>query len=288
MSGSTGDGTNGPAEQPRGAVTVQEDGRLLVRVHAALPASAQPRLLLQLRPKKGQPERTGRHLDLEPAGPDQWQAVLETAPALEEGRWDAYVVGVPGEDRVPLLPGLRDLRTLATGRGGDRRATPLAVRVPYATKDGRLAVRAWRRTAHAEAGRITVEGDSMTVTGRLFGARPAEGAVASLHRRGQGSAVREFPLRAEGEQDFSFTVGYTDLLAEGGGPAVGEAPVIWNVHVRPAAGARRVRVARLLDDIADRKTVFVYPATLLGEMSVRPYYTLDNDLSVEVTAQRPR
>lgn len=268
-------------EKPRGEVTAEEEGRLVVRVRLPLPASARPRLLLQLRPKKGQPEGTGHCVELESAGQDQWRAVLEAAPALAEGRWDAYVVGAPGEERTPLLPGLRDLRALVSG-GGDDRGTPVAVRIPYATKDGRLAVRAWRRATHAEAGRIVLAGSSMTVTARLFGARLGDGAAASLNRRGQGSAVRQIALRAEGCQDFSFTVDYEELVAGGGEPVAGEAPVIWDVYVRPATGAPRIRVARLLDDIADRKAVFVYPAAMLSQVSARPYYTLDNDLSVEV------
>lgn len=41
-------------------------------------------------------------------------------------------------------------------------------------------------------------------------------------------------------------------------------------------------MARLLDDVADKKQIFVYPATTVGAASVRPYYTVDNDLAVEV------
>ncbi|WP_328904131.1 hypothetical protein OHR86_32930 [Streptomyces sp. NBC_00441] len=277
------DGVNGLREKPRGTVTVRDGGRLLVHVQLPLPASAQPRLLLQPRPKKGQPEEAGRSLVLEPGGPDAWQAVLEAEPALEEGRWDAYVVTGPGEERVPLLPGLRDLRDLVSGTDAVRGA-PVAVRIPYATKDGRLAIRAWRRATHAEAGRITVGSGAMAVTARLYGAGLSEGAEVSLVRRGRESVVARVALSAEGDQDFSFMVDYADLLAE----AAGGAPVIWDVFVHPGAGAPRVRVARLLDDVADRKTVFVYPATPLGGVSVRPYYTLDNDLSVEVAPQRSR
>ncbi|MFJ2094032.1 hypothetical protein ACIOEW_32955 [Streptomyces sp. NPDC087901] len=287
MSGSDGEGVNGPVEKPRGEVTVEEEGRLLVRVRLPLPASARPRLLLQLRPNKGKPEETGRYVELEPAGQDQWRAVVEAEPALEEGRWDAYVVGAPGEERTPLLPGLRDLRALVSG-GGDGRSTPVAVRIPYATKDGRLAVRAWWRARHAEAGRIVLADDSMTVTARLFGARLGEGAAVSLNRRGQNSTVRQIALRAEGGQDFSFTVDYGDLVAEDGGPGAGEAPVFWDVYVRAATGTPRIRVARLLDDIADRKAVFVYPAAALDGVAARPYYTVDNDLSVEVAPRRAR
>ncbi|MFF7339809.1 hypothetical protein ACFZAT_21050 [Streptomyces sp. NPDC008163] len=279
----SGEGVGGPVEKPRGAVTAQDGGRLLVRVQLPLPASAQPRLMLQRRPKKGQAEEAGRSLVLESVGADAWQAVLETDPALDEGRWDAYVVTGPDEERVPLLPGVRDLRGLVSG-GDAGRGAPLAVRIPYATKDGRLAVRAWRRATHAEAGRITVVSGAMTVEARLYGAGLGEGAEVKLIRRGQGASVARIALSAEGDRDFSFTVDYADLLAD----VVGGAPVVWDVFVHPCAGAPRVRVGRLLDDVADRKTVFVYPATPLGGVSVRPYYTLDNDLSVEITPQRSR
>lgn len=281
MSGGDGDTTNAPAEKPRADTTVDGEGRLLVRVALPLPASAHPRLLLQPRPKKGEPERTGRVVPLEPAGQDRWRAVLEAAPALDEGRWDAYVLDAPGEERVPLLPGLRDLRALVSG-AGDGRSTPLAVRIPYATKDGRLAVRAWLRATHAEAGRIAFSGDSMTVAARLFGARPGEGAAALLRRRGRDTDVRQVALRIEGDQDFSFTVDYRDLLAGDEVTQAGTEPAVWDVYVRPATGAPRIRVARLLDDVADRKAVFVYPAATLGGVTARPYYTVDNDLSVEV------
>ncbi|MFE3120529.1 hypothetical protein [Streptomyces niveus] len=275
-----------PVAKPRADATVEEDGRFVLRVRLPLPDSARPRLLLQLRPKKGQSEETGRVVALESAGPDEWRAVLETAPALAEGRWDAYVLGAPGEERTPLLPGLRDLRTLVSG-GGDGRSAPLAVRIPYATKDGRLAVRTWLRASHAEAGRIVFSGRSMTVRARLFGPRLGEGAAALLYRRGREAAVRQTPLRAEGDQAFTFTVDYPDLLAEPGPNGAGAA-AIWDVYVRPAAGAPRIRVARLLDDVADRKAVFVYPAATLGGVTARPYYTVDNDLSVEVAPTATR
>lgn len=282
MSGGTHGAANDPVDKPRADATVDAEGRFVVSVTLPLPDTARPRLLLRPRPPKGRSaEETGRVVALEPAGQDRWRAVLDVAPALEEGRWDMYVLGAPGEERVPLLPGLRDLRALVSG-AGDGRASPLAVRIPYVTKDGRLAVRAWLRATHAEAGRIDFSGDSMTVTARLFGARLGEGAAASLHRRGRDGAERRIALRPEGDQDFAFTVDYRDLSVDGGQGGAGAAPAVWDVYVRPAADAPRIRVARLLDDVADRKTVFVYPAATLGGVTVRPYYTVDNDLAVEV------
>ncbi|WP_330240061.1 hypothetical protein [Streptomyces sp. NBC_00525] len=283
----SGEHENEPVESPRAAVTAEEDGRLLIRVR--LPGQGEPPwLLLQRRPGKGKPEEPGRHLVLEREGPQEWRAVLETEPALEEGRWDAYVVDAPDGERVPLLPGLRDLRALTPDGGahGVRAvATPLAVRIPYATKDGRLAVRAWHRATHAEAGRITLSGDTMTVAARLYGARLGEGAEASLHRRGRNPAEVRVPLRATDDQNFTFTVDYGTLVPNPGEP--GATPVVWDVYVHPATGTPRIRTARLLDDLADRKQVFVYPHTRVGDWSAHPYYTLDNDLSVELTRSRP-
>lgn len=282
----------GPAAErphPRADCTVDGENRIVVRLTAPAPAPAaapaaasRPQLLLRLRPPKGQPEEVRRVFDLEPApGQDRWQATIDPAPAFAEGRWDAYVLPAPGEPRRRLLPGVRDLRALVTGRAPDRTPSPLAVRIPYATLDGYFAVRAWLRPTHAEADRIRVADGAMTVRGRLFGAELDTGAAALLHRRGKGGTVREVELTAEGDHAFSFTAGYRDLLST---PGAGTGPAVWDVFVRPSADAPRVRMARLLDDLADRKKVFVYPATALDGLNVRPYYTVDNDLSVEITA----
>jgi hypothetical protein len=70
----------------------------------------------------------------------------------------------------------------------------------------------------------------------------------------------------------------------------------WDLYVECASSGARARVARLGDDIADRKSVFHYPFTrcdvwtdpLMSEVSpaptvqVRPYITVDSDLSLFV------
>ncbi|MFJ1746546.1 hypothetical protein ACIOJD_09970 [Streptomyces sp. NPDC088116] len=267
-------------EAPRADCTVDGDGRLVVRVKMAAPSSQpQPQLLLRLRPPKGKPEEITHVAALEPVGEGHRQAALEPSPAFAEGRWDAYLLSGPGAPRQRLRPGMRDLRALVKPPGSALPTRPLAVRIPYATVDGYLAVRAWLRTSHAEAGSIRVTARTMTVRARLIGAELGAGATALLRRRGKDDTVREVELTAEGDHDFSFTADYRDLLsAREGGPGA------WDVFVRPTAGASRVRVARLLDDLADRKKVFVYPATTLDGLSARPYYTVNNDLAVEVTA----
>ncbi|MFF5313247.1 transferase [Streptomyces massasporeus] len=284
----------GPAGPPEGAATSQRDDTRDThpRAHCAigtdgritfrLPPTTTPRpqLLLRLRPKKGSPETTLHVLDLEP-DPDRAdghrQAVLEPHPVLDEGRWDVYLLPEPGAERRRLRPGLRDLRTLVDGHLRDR-PSPVAVRVPYVTKDGFLALRAWRRTAHAEARAIGVEDRALTVTARLHGAELHEDATVRLRLRGTDTVRTLSPRADDDARGFSFTAGPGDLTVGDGG-----AGRIWDVFVRPAADAPQIRVARLLDDVADRKHVHVYPALEADGSAFRPYYTVDNDLAIEVT-----
>ncbi|MER6442263.1 hypothetical protein ABT275_38925 [Streptomyces sp. NPDC001185] len=78
---------------------------------------------------------------------------------------------------------------------------------------------------------------------------------------------------------FSFTVGSSELVD------VGRDSGVWDVFVQAEENAPLARIGRLLDDVADRKEIFVYPSITLGATDVRPYYTVDNDLSLEVARQ---
>ena len=261
--------------EARVGCAVDADGRITFDVPPR-PAEGE-QLLLRLRPKKGQPEKALHVLDLEPAQDGRRRAVLGPDAVLTEGRWDVYLLQERGTRRERLRPGLRDLRTLVDGHLRDWPA-PLAVRIPYVTKDGHLAVRAWLRPAHAEADGIDVTDRSMTVTARLHGASLQDGAAVHLRLRGSGGTVRTLePRVGDDDRTFSFTITHEELAA-----ATGSGGGVWNVFVRPAPEAALIRVARLLDDVADRKEVFVYPTVTVGGTAVRPYYTVDNDLSVEV------
>ncbi|TDC22988.1 hypothetical protein E1265_14105 [Streptomyces sp. 8K308] len=269
-------------ETPHADCRVTADGVLTLDL-ALPPLTAPPSLELRLRTKDGEPTRHA--LPVESAGADgRWRAVLGAEPVLAEGRWDLYLrVASDGEWRR-VAPGVRDLRALLDQEPAAVDG-PLAVRVPYRTKDGWFAVRAWLRPALAEAGPITVSPEgSMTVRARLVGAELRRGAAAVVKLRGGGKKgpVRKAELRDEGAGAFSFTVPYAELL----GVAAEGQTAFWDVTVRPATKAPRVRVARLLDDIADKKAVFVYPASKLAEATVQPYYTVDNDLAIRVDYER--
>ncbi|MFE5191221.1 transferase [Streptomyces sp. NPDC056628] len=266
------------AAAPRAACTPDADGRITFHLAPPDPAAfPSPRLLLRLRPKKGEREKTLRTLDLTAGGDGRLSAVLDPLPALPEGRWDLYLLPAPDGERVRLRPGLRDLRVLVDGHLRDR-PSPVAVRIPYVTKDGYLALRTWLRDAHAEVTGIDVTDRSTTVRARLHGASLDAGASVRLRLRGGKGVERTVAPRAGADgRDLAFTVDHTDLLPEGG---TGDR--VWDVFVRAGADAPLIRAGRLLDDVADRKAIFVHPAATAGDFAVRPYYTVDNDLAVEV------
>ncbi|MFE5742108.1 hypothetical protein [Streptomyces celluloflavus] len=244
-------------------------------------------LVLRLRGGAGAADEV--RLPLGPNGSGRLRAVLPSTVALAEGRWHAYADLGDGREPRRLLPGVNDLRSLV-----DRRPLAgigrLGVRIPYATRFGNLALRSWLRGPHAEAGDILVAPEGLTVSGRLYGAAPAAGARAEARARrtpaadgapgGAGPATVTVPLTVEG-RDFTFTLPYEELAARWVG---GDEP--WDLWLRPAEGARPVRIARLLDDLPDKKRAVSYPAlpvpAAAGEFTVGPYYTYDNDLAIRV------
>ncbi|MFI8347875.1 transferase [Streptomyces sp. NPDC085596] len=249
------------------------DGRVAFDLPLPTP-DGRPHLLLKARPRKGVPDPAARSLPLEAVGDGRVRAVLEPLPALEEGRWDAFLVREPGAAPDQLASGPLDLRVLLDGARLDR-PSPVAVRIPYRALDGFLAVRAWLRTAHAEAGSIEVDDRATTVTARLHGTDLGKDALVRLRGRRSREERTLRPSTDEDGRGFRFTVDHAELT--------GVDVRYWDVHVLPAADAAPVRVGRVLDDVADRKQSFVYAAANSAGRLVRPYYTVDNDLSFEVT-----
>lgn len=252
------------------------DGR--VTFHLPLPEpDGRHRLLLRARPRKGVPDPAERRLTLTAGADGRARAVLEPLPALEEGRWDAFLL--TGADTEPerLGSGPLDLRVLVDGARTDR-PSPVAVRIPYRALDGFLTVRAWLRPAHAETSGVEVADRATTVTARLHGVSFGDGAGVRLRGRGTGAERTVRPDTDADGRGFRFTVDHAGLTGGDGADVR-----YWDVDVLPAEGAAPVRVGRLLDDVADRKQSFVHPAADSGGRLVRPYYTVDNDLSLEVT-----
>ncbi|MGW2081761.1 hypothetical protein ACWCOW_33405 [Streptomyces sp. NPDC001939] len=214
-------------------------------------------------------------LPLTPAGDGRLRAALPSSVRLPEGRWDVFAQ-VAGEEPRRLAPGLNDLRSLVDRVPSGSRGF-VAVRIPYATKHGNLTVRSWLRAPHAEAGELLVADGEMTVSGRVYGTAITLKAYAEIRSRADGGPALRSELTPHGDE-FTFRVGYEEL-EEGR----------WDLWVRPEGeDGLAVRVARLLDDVADKKPIFTYPTAHLdtgrGRIAVEPYYTRDNDLAVLVTA----
>ncbi|MER6163769.1 hypothetical protein [Streptomyces violaceorubidus] len=220
-------------------------------------------------------------LPLAPAAEGRLRAALPSSVSLPEGRWDAYARLSDGRPRR-LVPGVTDLRSLAE-RTPSGLLGHVAVRIPYATRQGNLTVRSWLRAPHAEAVDLRHASGALTVRGRLYGTRLVPGADVELRARpgegeggADGSGVRRVGVSAE-RTEFAFTVPYDGL-----------APGLWDLWLRPAGEAGPVvRLARLLDDVADKNPVFTFPRarvrTPYGPVEAGPYYTRDNDLSLAVT-----
>ncbi|MFF3646398.1 hypothetical protein [Streptomyces sp. NPDC002564] len=216
-------------------------------------------------------------LPLSPSADGRLRAALPSSVELAEGRWNAYAQVAGGPPRR-LMPGVNDLRSLVDRAPSGSRGH-VAVRIPYATKQGNLSVRSWLRAPHAETGEIEIAEAAMTVHGRVYGTPLTDTAHVEAVRRAEPDTVHRTALTAEGPE-FTFALPYGPLAAAGAGP--------WDLWLRPAGDSGpRVRLARLLDDVPDKKTIFTYPVARLttaghGTVETGPYYTNDNDLAVRV------
>ncbi|WP_217197486.1 hypothetical protein [Streptomyces buecherae] len=301
-----------PASRPEASAPLRADsvadsagGLTFDIVDLALPDPADWNAALVLRLRGDAEGADEVRLPLSPAGERRVRAVLPSTVALPEGRWDVYVA-VGDERPRRLAPGLNDLRSLVDRRPGPS-LSPLAVCIPYTTKHGNLSLRSWLRAPHAEAGELRVADGTLTGRGRLYRVeRPVawlSGAVVRARLRRDPSVAHEVPVTADCA-DFDFSLAYADLAAhwdggqdvwdlwlaradegeEADGRAAAEAAAEAAPADRPPA--TRVRIARILDDVVDKKPVFAYPALSLstdrGTVRVTPYYTADNDLSVRV------
>jgi hypothetical protein len=221
----------------------------------------------------------------------QARALLVREPGLlPEGRWDLYAEY--GSETGPVLrrlrAGLRDLRALLPPLAAPPRL-PVVSWVPYRTSGGWLALRTWERYGHAEVQSVHVSRDEFAVEGWLLGqGRPAPPAVELRCRRGCDRALptvvsaRPAPSPAwEGTgQGFRSSLLWTDLAE------IASEGEVWDLYALPYGATEAVRVARLLDDIPDKKDVYSFPDTHVwapgrGPLRIRPYYTQANGLSVK-------
>ncbi|MET3425986.1 glycosyltransferase involved in cell wall biosynthesis [Actinoplanes tereljensis] len=219
------------------------------------------RLFTEISDNKRKPWR--RREPVEALGP----AATDTQPTLD---WDGVAplpdgvtVNMEGrleKDGVPLLAGLRDTRHLLDGPVGQR------IQLPYRTQDGWLAVRIWDQPVYAEVGDITTDTDGIHLTGRLHGAMFDDPLLEAQ----DGKDIRKLTVTTDG-LDFRASI-----------PSL---PIgTWTLRLRHAATADPVTLGRFRDDIVDKRTAFVLPATTVGGAKLQPGYTESNDFTIRVTA----
>jgi hypothetical protein len=209
--------------------------------------------------------------------------------ALEEGRWNLYLSRASTEP-VRVRAGLRDLRELVNGRDLDQ-AAPLRVHLPYATEDGYLSLRVWNRAKHAECISMTLLDEALTIRGKVNGTQIVVGDGVIVIRRRQPSPVEV--LVALSTVEGSVFTAEVDLSVLAAHRVTRHDD--WDFWIRDAVG-EEIRLARLLDDIDDRKFVYTFPITHIDTMDpfpqveeypqpnvrVRPYVTANSEISLYV------
>ncbi|MEZ5121065.1 MAG: glycosyltransferase family 4 protein [Solirubrobacterales bacterium] len=136
---------------------------------------------------------------------------------------------------------------------------------------------ATRRTtstpAHAELERVRV-GDGAIVLEGALAAAGAPGAAARLVARRRGGGDHAAAAAALDGARFTARLDAAALAGPDG---------VWDLWLE--LGDQRLRVGRHLDGLPAKKDVIVYPgAPLPGGREARPYYTVEDNLSVRVGA----
>ncbi|MDZ5443260.1 glycosyltransferase family 4 protein [Micromonospora sp. 4G57] len=221
----------------------------------------------------------------------QFVGILD-ADALSEGRWNVHLVD--GKVRRRVRPHQLDSRVLASGVDGCAAENRRGVRahLPYRTTDGFLAVRSWVRGSHAEVRRVELDGQHITVAFTWHGPDTPECAV--LRRRGDQPESLTVPTRTTADGTLWMAVPLyplADLRLS--------RYEDWDIQLRQRDGSE-VRLGRFVDDVVDKKRTYNYPEVHLSDdvtldlveedptpmLRVRPYYTIDSELSV-VVVDRP-
>ncbi|MFD0306073.1 glycosyltransferase [Streptomyces sp. NPDC127119] len=262
--------------RPKGGCTTDSTGGIRVTVNPS--GVSGDALALVLRQRHGDDEV---RVPLErPSGTKSpWTAELTHRHViLDEGRWDLHVERSEDGSSRRLRAGLVEQRGLLGGEPEEGEA--FAWWIPYPTKDGYLAVRTFRRAAHAEATALHTDDGSLSVEGILYGAVLGRGAVLSgVSRSGTAHDFEASATSPDGGKTFQARM--TSLSR----PADTDKP-LWDLFVRPSHSAEPIRVGRIIGDIVDRKGTDRHPRTTLGTAADRPvqarfFFTVTNDLAID-------
>ncbi|WP_406305082.1 glycosyltransferase family 4 protein [Streptomyces sp. NBC_00885] len=235
-------------------------------------------LTVSLIPGGGRPVGRGAGLHLVCTHPDtavearrfafdgEGRARVPAGAQFPEGVWTCQVE-LPDGERIALATRAVDQRGSMRAAARTPAGGPVRNLVPY-VKQGVLSLRSWVRPVHAEVGEIRLTGQRMIISGRLFApGTPAGDPALLLRRRGKAHAELTFPASREGDDGFRATVPCA-------APADRQADAhdVWDLWLRPAPGAQPVRLARVLDDVVEKGSLFPYPGIDLRKR--RPLETL--------------
>lgn len=189
------------------------------------------------------------------------------------------------------MPGHLDLRALL-GRDQWTCTAPVVRRVPYRTQAGLLSFRSWVRTTPAEATIIDyVEGGLRLVT--QFVGLPREGHSPRLLLRRRDPVPSDLVIAEAtvSATELVFTVPIEELVRQRLARHDD-----WDTYL-DLGDSEPVRIARLMDDVAEKNRTYVYPPTWLNDstdpllveetpeptLSVTPYFNVDGNLALAVT-----
>jgi len=126
---------------------------------------------------------------------------------------------------------------------------------------------------HAEIEEVWPRDGYIRLVGRIHG-RPATGPWRlQVTRRARADQCLRYPARMEGDR-FESELPVADLTAADYAGAEE-----WDIHLTD--GEVELRAGRRLDDIRGKKKIMVFPEQRTEGLSVRPYYTVKDNLSLE-------
>ncbi|MFI6645644.1 glycosyltransferase family 4 protein [Streptomyces sp. NPDC050504] len=219
--------------------------------------------------------------------------IRRDALPLTEGVWELYAEAADGRARRRLHTGSCDNRTLMSVRHQD--AAPgqpaLVSLLPYSGTGETVDLRVWVRGSHAEVVSVETDGAEgseslVTVDVRSPEPLPERLAVVAQSRHG-GSLDFELPVRSRTGSRLTFALPFDEF-----GRRHTTGHDVWDLYVS-SESTPPIRVAGLTGDCVNRKAVYRYQSVLLertprGRARTRPYYTVANELSVNVVDLRER
>ncbi|MFH8441131.1 glycosyltransferase family 4 protein [Streptomyces sp. NPDC018026] len=275
---------SGPAQPQAVAAPARMSGSLhadpngLLHVTPAAEAPVDEGTLLLIR-RGGEDDRPTLRIPLTRDDGGRVRATVERTLSLGNAVWDLWVEPT-GKPRKRLRSDLLDLRGLV-GFLPEPDQSPVKALLPYTTVDGFIALTAREADVHAEVRQITVDTDGaeIGVTARLFGAA-GEIEGFELRNRKRTEAVLEPSWHRDDDGLLHIRVPSAAVAR-----LHKEEHDLWDLSVRLVGRAETVRVGAWFSDVKDRKKVYVYPVTVFedtprGRARVRPYYTVDNGLSI--------